>query len=193
MTGLFDPDRCPQAALARAHALQAISGNEAQTIEAHLASCEGCRREVEALSPLVDAFACWPTDVLGPSCALKSRLADRLFADAGGKRVQPSPHCFREPDWNEVSPGIFCKVLTNDCEAHMVGMLVRLTPGTHYPPHKHGGVEELHLLDGELWIDARKLQPGDYNRAEPGTGDRRVWSETGCTCVLLTSTEDVLG
>jgi anti-sigma factor ChrR (cupin superfamily) len=67
------------------------------------------------------------------------------------------------------------------------------TPGVEYPPHTHAGLEKLFLLDGELWIDDRKLYPGDYNRAEPGTGDKRVWSETGCTCVLITSTEDVLG
>ena len=71
-------------------------------------------------------------------------------------------------------------------------MLVRLAPGGVYPPHVHAGVEELHLLDGELWIDDRKLHPGDYNRGEPGTGDSRVWSETGCTCVLVTSLRDVL-
>jgi anti-sigma factor ChrR (cupin superfamily) len=71
-------------------------------------------------------------------------------------------------------------------------MLVRLTPGTAYPPHVHAGVEELHLLHGELWIDSRKLYPGDYNRGEPGAADNRVWSETGCTCVLITSTRDTL-
>jgi hypothetical protein len=53
-------------------------------------------------------------------------------------------------------------------------------------------VEELHLLDGELWINDRKLYPGDYNRAEPGTTDKRVWSQTGCTCVLITSSRDEL-
>jgi hypothetical protein len=50
----------------------------------------------------------------------------------------------------------------------------------------------LYLLYGELWIEHRKLYPGDYNRAEPGTSDQRVWSETGCTCVLITSTRDML-
>jgi hypothetical protein len=50
----------------------------------------------------------------------------------------------------------------------------------------------LHLLEGELWIDQHKLVPGDYNYAVPGTGDDRVWSETGCTCVLITSIKDVL-
>ena len=64
--------------------------------------------------------------------------------------------------------------------------------GARYPAHTHAGVEELHLLDGELWIDGRKLLPGDYNYGAPGTSDERVWSETGCTCVLVTSTKDVL-
>ena len=71
-------------------------------------------------------------------------------------------------------------------------MLVRLLPGVEYPAHTHAGLEELFLLDGELWIDDRKLYPGDYNRAEAPSGDKRVWSETGCTCVLITSTQDIL-
>ena len=38
----------------------------------------------------------------------------------------------------------------------------------------------------------KKLYPGDYNRAEADSVDHRVWTETGCTCVLLTSTKDVI-
>jgi len=47
-------------------------------------------------------------------------------------------------------------------------------------------------LSGELWIDGRKLVPGDYNYGAPGAADESVWSETGCTCVLITSTRDTL-
>jgi len=83
-------------------------------------------------------------------------------------------------------------VLATDGEKHRVSMLVRLAPGTDYPPHRHAGVEELHLLHGELLIDDKKLRPGDYIRADAGSVDHRVWSETGCTCVLLTSTHDEL-
>jgi anti-sigma factor ChrR (cupin superfamily) len=71
-------------------------------------------------------------------------------------------------------------------------MLVRLAPGAEYPPHRHAGVEELHLLHGELMIDANKLYPGDYIRSEADSVDRRIWTETGCTCVLITSTSDVV-
>src|ERR1051325_2650687 len=60
-------------------------------------------------------------------------------------------------------------------------MLVRLARGGEYPPHAHAGVEELYLLHGELWIDERRLFPGDY-RPPPGRpagqpgwgGDRRA-------------------
>jgi quercetin dioxygenase-like cupin family protein len=73
-----------------------------------------------------------------------------------------------EPAWEAVAPGISCKIPATDAEGHRVSMLVRLAPGADYPPHVHAGLEELHLLAGELWIDDRKLSPGDYNRAEPG-------------------------
>jgi len=97
-----------------------------------------------------------------------------------------------EPDLNEPGPGIFCKVLAADVERSRLSMFVRLAPGGEYPPHTHAGIEQLYLLLGELWIDDRKLYAGDYNRAEPGTADKRVWSETGCTCILVTSSSDIL-
>ena len=129
---------------------------------------------------------------LRPAPSLQARLAQRIATETGGKPVLPSARQWVEPEWEDVAPGISCKLLATDTQKHVISMLVRLAPGGEYPPHTHAGVEELHLLDGELWIDDRKLYPGDYNRAEPGTGDKRVWSETGCTCVLITSTRDIL-
>jgi anti-sigma factor ChrR (cupin superfamily) len=130
----------------------------------------------------------WPADVLGPSQSLWPRVVERLALRVPASE---SGH-WKEPEWEDAAPGISVKLLATDTQKHRVSMLVRLAPGTDYPPHTHAGVEELHLLQGELRIDACKLSPGDYNRAEPGTADKRVWSETGCMCVLMTSTEDAL-
>jgi anti-sigma factor ChrR (cupin superfamily) len=130
--------------------------------------------------------------VLRPPESLWSRLAQRIAAETGQAPVLLPPQPPGEPDWQEAAPGLSYKVLAADTDKDRVSLLVRLAPGAHYPPHCHAGVEELYLLQGELWIDDKKLYPGDYNRAEPGSTDRRVWSETGCTCVLLTSTRDVL-
>lgn len=184
--------RCEHAPQLGAYALRALTPAEVSAVEAHLASCAQCRQELESLRSTVDAFVFWPTNVLRPSSGLQTRLAQRIAADTGGEPVLPPAPAWKEPDWQEVSPGLFCKLLATDARNHRVSMLVRLLPGVEYPPHTHAGLEELHLLDGELWIDDRKLFPGDYNRAEPGTGDKRVWSETGCTCVLITSTRDAL-
>lgn len=132
------------------------------------------------------------SDVLRPSESLRGHLSWRITAQTGAVGAS-SPRQWTEPEWETVAPGISCKLLATDAERNRVSMLVRLAAGVDYPPHRHAGVEELHLLHGELLIDDRKLFPGDYNRAEPGSADKRVWSGTGCTCVLVTSTQDVLG
>jgi len=193
MKPMRDENRCSEAERVSAHALGSLPAAEAAEVEAHVADCASCRRDLARLRRAVEAFVAWPRDVLRPSGSLRSRLASRIAAGDGGKPAAAVPPSgWVEPEWEEVAPGISCKLLANDTEAHRVSMLVRLSPNAEYPPHTHAGVEELHLLEGELWIDDRKLYPGDYNRALAPTGDKRVWSETGCTCVLVTSTRDIL-
>ena len=183
---------CDRTELVGAFAMQALPSAEAAAMEAHLASCGQCRRELELLRPVVRSFVSWPTDVLRPSASLQARLARRIAGESGAEAVPPPARQWREPEWEKVAPGISVKLLANDTDRHLVSMLVHLEPGASYPPHTHAGTEELHLLDGELWIDERKLYPGDYNYGRVGEGDERVWSETGCTCVLITSTKDTL-
>jgi len=183
---------CNRAELACAHVLQALAPGEVAVAETHIASCSDCGEELEGLRPIVDRFVGWPTDVLRPPASLQARLAHRIAAETGTEPVLPPARRWFEPEWEEVAPGIACKLLATDTERQRVSMLVRLTPDASYPAHTHAGVEELHLLDGELWIDERKLSPGDYSYGAPGASDQRVWSETGCTCVLITSTKDTL-
>jgi anti-sigma factor ChrR (cupin superfamily) len=185
-------DRCEQSEVTSAYAAQALAASEAGAAEAHIASCLDCQRELESLRPVVDRFVAWPTDVLRPTASLQARLALRIAEETGKQPVLPPAQRWSEPEWEQVAPGIECKLLATDAERHRVSMLVRLAPGASYPAHTHAGIEELHLLDGELWIDERKLVPGDYNYGAPGADDERVWSETGCTCLLVTSTKDIL-
>lgn len=174
------------------YALQALPPAEVAVVGAHIAGCAECRQELESLRPVIQSFVSWPNDILRPPASLWERLAQRIAAETGGEPVLPSARRWAEPEWVEAAPGISCKLLATDSEKHRVGMLVRLAPGAEYPPHRHASFEELHLLHGELMIGERTLYPGDYNRAEAGTVDQRVWSETGGTCVLTTSSEDVV-
>jgi anti-sigma factor ChrR (cupin superfamily) len=188
----FQKNRCEHSEVTCAYVAQALTSSEASVAEAHIASCSECQREVESLRPLLDRFVSWPSDVLRPATSLQTRLALRIAEETGERPVLPPAPQWSEPEWEQVAPGIECKLLATDTARHRVSMLVRLAPGASYPAHTHAGIEELHLLDGELWIDERKLFPGDYNYGAPGAGDERVWSETGCTCVLVTSTKDIL-
>jgi anti-sigma factor ChrR (cupin superfamily) len=192
MNPTLDLNRCEEAERACACALQVLPSSEVPAIHAHIAACPDCRREVESLRPVLDRFVAWPTDVLRPTTPLQARLARRIAEETGSQPVLSPARRWLEPEWEQVAPGIECKLLATDTERHRISMLVRLAPAASYPAHTHADGEELHLLAGELWIDDRKLFPGDYNYGSPGTGDQRVWSETGCTCVLITSIRDVL-
>ncbi|HEV8200053.1 MAG TPA: cupin domain-containing protein [Candidatus Polarisedimenticolia bacterium] len=170
------------------YAFQALPAGEVAAVEAQITACPDCRRELLALHPVADALVAWPGDLLRPSPSLRDELARRIGAEAP---LSPQVE-WHEPEWEEVAPGISCRFLATDAERDRVTLLVRLAPGTEYPPHVHAGIEELHMLEGELAVDDRKLVAGDYLRSEPGTRDRRVWSETGCTGILITSRRDVL-
>jgi anti-sigma factor ChrR (cupin superfamily) len=183
---------CDQVERVAVYALHALPSSESRAMEAHISACPVCQHELDTLRPIIESFAFWPTDVLRPSASLWRRLAQRIATETGGEPLLPTTQEWSEPEWEVVASGISCKLLAVDTERQRVSMLVRLAPGVAYPPHSHAGVEELHLLHGELWIEDRKLYPGDYNRAESGTADQRVWSETGCTCILITSPQDVL-
>jgi hypothetical protein len=190
LSGAHEPDHSELLFL---HALQALPSSDVSIVEGLLATCDSCRQEMETLRPLADAVMSAYTDLMRPSPSVWERLAARIAAEAPGDNgvLRPPPQ-WTEPDWKEVSPGISCKVLATDAEHDRVCMLVRLAPCTDYPPHRHAGVEELHMLRGELIVDGATFSPGQYRRKESGTVDRRVWTETGCTCILMTSRRDAI-
>lgn len=191
MTSSSDKHPRDHTDLVTAYALHALPSADRPGVEARISECPDCRDELERLRPIVQSLDS-SVELVRPSASLSDRLASRIAEETGAEPVWPATVEWPEPEWEEVAPGISCQLLATDTERHRVSMLVRLGAGIAYPPHTHAGVEELHLLHGELWIEDRKLYPGDYNRAEPGTADKRVWTENGCTCVLITSSRDAL-
>jgi quercetin dioxygenase-like cupin family protein len=173
-------------------ALRALPASETASVEAQISSCEDCRQELETLRPIVRSFAGWSTDVLRPAESLWARLATRIATDVASEPFVAPLDAPVKPEWEEAAPGIHVKILAKNAENDSVSMLVRLDPGTDYPGHRHAGVEELHLLHGILKVDDRTLYPGDFIHSEANSVDHRVWSETGCTCFLMTSTQDSL-
>jgi hypothetical protein len=193
MNPVGDQSACAERDLLEEYALSTPSESDASALLAHLKHCDSCTTELERIRATVDALPAWPGEELRPAASLWNRLAQRI-GNEGWSAAEDElalPPQWPDIEWEQPAPGVFCKVLSLDGEQHRVSLIVRLDPGAEYPPHTHAGLEELHLLDGELWIDDLKLFPGAYHRSEPGTSDKRVWSETGCSCVLVTSSNDL--
>src|SRR6516165_11083427 len=108
--------RCERAELASAYALQALPGSDVAAAEAHIASCPDCQRELESLRPVVNRFVSWPTDVLRPTTSLQARLALRIAEETGKEPMLPPGLRWSEPEWEQVAPGIECKLLATDAE-----------------------------------------------------------------------------
>ena len=176
------------------YALGALPAQEAVEVQQHIAICSTCQREIASVTPVIGSFAAWPTDVLRPPESLWTRVAERIATDGGPEpaRVPVAAQRSDKPEWKAVAPGVSCMLLSTDVARSRVSLLVRLTPGAHYPAHRHADGEELYMLDGDLIVDDRTFSPGDYRRAEGGSIDHRIWTETGCTCVLITSFRDSL-
>src|SRR5213592_3512510 len=108
-------NRCAQSEMTCAYAAQALAAHEAAAAEAHIASCPECQRELEGLRPVVDSFVSWPTDVLRPTTSLQARLALRIAEETGKEPVLPparqGEQTWSEPEWEDVAPGIECKLL----------------------------------------------------------------------------------
>ena len=84
-----DDSPCDQSAQVCTYAMQTLPACEMASVEAHVASCSQCQRELAALRPVVDGFVACPTDLLRPSASLQERLARRIAAETGGEAIVP--------------------------------------------------------------------------------------------------------
>jgi hypothetical protein len=146
MSSTSEHERCPYADEVSLFALHALPAAESAVIGTHIASCIACQKDLASLQPVIEAFAVWPVDVLRPSDALWDQLTKRITVAADGTTRGAHTPSWTEPDWEDVAPGICCKLLSNDVQRDRVCMLVRLAPATEYPPHC-GSMKESSTLE----------------------------------------------
>jgi DNA-binding NarL/FixJ family response regulator len=86
--------------------------------------------------------------------------------------------------------GCQSKVLFVDDRQQCVTSLVRMQAGTHFPAHRHGGPEEVFMLEGDLVVEGQRMKPGDYCRAETTSIHSESYTESGCLFLLKASQHD---
>ncbi len=149
-----------------------------------------------------DAFAAVGlAEAAPPPPPLKARILAGLEGAApasralppGGRLVAPGIAAVlaSESPWLPTPlPGIAYKLLHRDEERRATTRLLRFAAGSTYPSHRHGGVEEVFVLEGAVTLNGVLLRPGDYCRAEAGTPEPTAYSETGGMAIIVSSDFD---
>jgi anti-sigma factor ChrR (cupin superfamily) len=189
--------------LASLYALDALAQEEKAAYEAHLgAGCAVCLAEVASFHKVTGALGL-SVDPVSPRTELRERLMETV-ARTSQAPARHAPGVLYDKDGVMIArpgemtwiagelPGVFLKVLFNDTGRGYTTAMVRMTPGTHYPSHKHAGVEELYLLEGDLSVDDMAMQAGDYCRGEAGSIHKEIVTENGCLFVVTSSHQDQL-
>jgi anti-sigma factor ChrR (cupin superfamily) len=178
--------------LAALYALDVLDEQERQLVEAELARFPELAEELSALESSAAALSYSAPPAEMPA-NLKDRLFQRLELGTPPETVIPSSaFAVKAQDLNwrpHPTPGVEIAILHRDfAKRQRVGML-RAAPGVRYPVHRHAGVEELFMLEGDLNVDGVVYGAGDYIRSNPGSVHAPT-TEGGCRFLFHASMDD---
>lgn len=167
------------------YALGALSHLEARAFEIHLEDgCEVCARELGPFETVVGALGLAAPEAKPPERARLELLA-RITKEAPIRSPQFLSVRADEGEWSKVSEGIEMKVLSVGNVGGTATSLVRMGAGTRLPMHRHRGVEQFYVLEGDCNVHGRILGPGDYHRAESGSIHRETFTVKGTLFLLV--------
>lgn len=181
------------------YALGALTQHEARAFEEHIAEgCDYCHSELDAFEQVVSAIAL-DADEQEPSPDVRDRLIatlngtsngnDKNSAEAEQNAQQLVSIRATDGKWIKVQEGIFCKSLYVDDASGMATSLVKMMPGTGLTAHKHDGVEQFFILEGDCSVCGETLGPGDYHRAQAGTVHETTYTVNGTMFLLVAPLE----
>ena len=191
-----DRDRAAQ------YVLDGLESDAAVLYEAHLEICPLCRAEVAMCRGGAEALgrSLPPVD---PPAALKDRLMDRIQRGADiqtWKQWRPDAPGDGSvivrggaSEWQPTAvEGVRVRRLFVDPAADRITMLVSMEAGTAYPAHRHGGVEECFVLEGDLHGPDFEMKAGDYQRLSGGSTHGVQGTRAGCLLFIVSSMNDEL-
>lgn len=183
-----DEEAAGRAAL---YALGALEGEEAREFEEHLAGgCEACAaglREFETVAADLGLAA----PEAEPPASVRGRLLALVSEGKGGgpgAGVAPGFLVVRadEGRWLPTDDaGVSLKVLFADRERGTVTTLVRMEPGSRIRSHRHLGVEQCLVLEGDVRSGAVGMRAGDFNCSMPGSVHEELVSDGGALLLLV--------
>jgi anti-sigma factor ChrR (cupin superfamily) len=196
-----DEETCGSAAL---YALGALEGEEARAFEAHLGEgCEACASELRGFESVVGSLGLAAPDA-EPPIASRARLLERLAAvdsseskDSArddAKPSEPRSLCGEgflvvragEGQWLPTGDaGVSFKLLYTDRERGTFTTLVRMDAGASIPAHRHLGVEQCLVIEGDLRAGDVSMSAGDFNCSLPGSVHEELTTAGGALFLIV--------
>ncbi|HEX8188186.1 MAG TPA: cupin domain-containing protein [Pyrinomonadaceae bacterium] len=189
----FDEEAAGRAAL---YALGALEGAEAREFEGHLAAgcarCEAGLREFEAVAGDLGLAA----PAAEPPGGVRARLLALAAEEKGGgpagagisQKGAPGFLVVRagEGRWRPTGDaGVSFKLLFADRGRGTVTALVRMEPGSRIRSHRHLGVEQCLVLEGDVRSGEVGMRAGDFNCSLPGSVHEELFTEGGALLLLV--------
>lgn len=186
-----DEEAAGRAAL---YALGALEGDEAREFEEHLAAgCAACAAELREFETVAKDL-CLAAPEAEPPAEVRARLLALAPEERGGDG--PNPLRDAAPGFLVVrageglwlatdDEGVSLKVLFTDGERGTVTTLVRMEAGSRIRSHRHLGVEQCLVLEGDVRSGAIAMKAGDFNCSMPGSVHEELVTDGGALLLLV--------
>lgn len=190
--------------LAALRALDTIDESESRALEEKLQESPELQSELDAFEAAVGAIA-----YTAPPVPVAPNLKHRLFQRIAELSPTPTEEVNSQPvvpatenntpsvivrsqnvKWRKyIVSGISFANLYVDREKREFTCFMRLEAGVEFPLHRHGGVEEVFMLEGDLEVEGEVCYPGDYIRSFPDSIHGPV-SHNGCLLLVKSSLDN---
>jgi anti-sigma factor ChrR (cupin superfamily) len=184
-----DEEAAGRAAL---YALGALEGDEAREFEEHLAAgCAACAAELREFETVAADLSLAAPEA-APSAGVRARLLALVSEEKGrgerGAGLAPGFLVLRagEGSWRPTGDaGVTFKLLFADRERGTVTTLLRMEPGSRIRSHRHLGVEQCLVLEGDVRAGSIGMTAGDFNCSMPGSVHEELVSDGGALLLLV--------
>jgi anti-sigma factor ChrR (cupin superfamily) len=151
--------------------------------EEHLERCPVCQSEVKAFRKITGELA-YLAPPVRPAPRLKQELMRKLAFEHVLVRGDAS-------EWQKTPfPGVELKDLFVDQVTGAVTSLLRAAAGAIYPAHRHGGLEQIYIIDGDMIFDDHTLDTGDYEASAGSSYHSAITTRTGCLALIIHNKAD---
>jgi anti-sigma factor ChrR (cupin superfamily) len=189
------------------YALGALGAEEARAFEEHLeGGCAACAAEVAEFSAAVEALAYAAPPAAPPASVRERLLARAAGVEAAGEETRGGPATHTSEDevkadappagffilragageWQPTEDeGVSYKLLFADHARGTLTTLVRMEPGARIPPHRHLGVEQCLVLEGDVRSGPHKMGAGDFNCSLPDSVHQELTTDGGALLLFV--------